>query len=481
MENWQYRKWYKPRVVIPVSSVLDSPLPPMTLVCLDAGELAILRSLLDYCHRRSSFSVTVVTGGYYVPDAETWDLISGVVSGLEGKLMTDCSDLITSIDSIATAVLSLGASVGDIVSEIEGAGAALDCICAKMPIMSDSAALGPIIDAKLEDGGLDVDDPYPVVIPEGEDADLCAISQLVPRFLYETLVEVIQPVQNKAISVLLPLALGVIAMWIGTPILAIPVGAILAMLWAGIDMWVEGELESVANAIYAIQDELKCAIYNVLVEGGDYASASSAAIDVIDEQEELSLLDKISLRSFVAPWVFAKCEQAWTSETSWAIANVSPGACEECIEYEGDTWFAVRVSIPYGDLEVDHPAGAYWKKGAVCGAIVSGETICGLVVECVTLTGACVFKPMLGDGTVCTGDDLLPNTSLEMAQGVTYYFYKPGTHDEDDAIAAMCAGATKWNQLTARTGPGTWRFATDLGWNCTGYAFARVKFVVYEK
>jgi len=376
-----YKEYYRPRVLIDVDHVLDAQNPGMIALCLTGGQANILRQLLAYCHRKTTFSVTYGTSGYIVPNAEQWDSVQEVVADLEGKLMADCDDLIDALDAIKASldaqtvqltaivgeldgvtenqtlsVAQLTAIVGEldgitenqtlsiaqltaIAGELDGMTEALECICSQLPWLRDDPATQAIIDEGIGDESLIVDDPYPTEAAPATEAEYCAVAQLTWYAAYEMLTEKIQPVQKYAVATLMPLAMGVIASWIGTPVLGIPVGTFVAWCWDLIEIWVDGSLEGVINSYFNNKEELICAIWTAFDDGGDVGAASAAAIDVIDAIPDLSPVDKLVAGGLFAPWVISRMAVAWTNQTAWAVSRVTPGYCSICQTPDTDFYY----------------------------------------------------------------------------------------------------------------------------------------------
>jgi hypothetical protein len=131
----------------------------------------------------------------------------------------------------------------------------------------------------------------------------------------------------------------VLAIWVGTPALGIPVGVLLALLWNVIEVWVEGQLMNVANALFSARDDLVCAVYEGLAF--DFRTAEENAADVINELAGFSPIDKLVMRSLYAPWAIKLSSIAWENQTAWAVSNVTPGYCLVCPDNPGILTFDV--------------------------------------------------------------------------------------------------------------------------------------------
>ncbi|GAH04110.1 unnamed protein product, partial [marine sediment metagenome] len=203
------------------------------------------------------------------------------------------------------------------------------------------------------------DNPYPqeTVIDERR----CAVAQLVHQGAYEWLTELVQPAQDMATDVLLPLVMVLVAGWCGPAIFVLPTGVVLAAIWRTIEVWEQGELENVANTLFSLKDEITCAVYEGLLS--DAQTAASNASDIIYEQD-LALGDKICLSLLCGSWMVGAAAAAWDEQTAWALSNVTPGYCEIC----------EQVAWPYYRSYYFPPCPGVWTGGFPC----SSRTLPGI-------------------------------------------------------------------------------------------------------
>lgn len=329
-DEWRVKRYYKPRVLIGVSDTLENTYPAI-LLCLDGGELNVLRNLLDYAHRRATWVSEYHDSYYLAPDNDEWDELEAVIAELEDKLM-GCNDFLTVLEDIL---------------------AATQCACERASAEPRvTPAIEPIVRDYMDDGELIAEDVYGDTQTGGEDR--CAVAQLAFALAYEMLTEVLQPIQTSMNDVLLPLVMVELATWIGPGVLAIPTGSLLALLWNLVEAQVQGQLQHVQNEYLAAKEELICAVYEGLAT--DYRSAENLAVEVIQAMS-LSPIEMILLHCCYCPWVFKLCQQAWDNQTDWAVLNVTPDYCTACWEQ------------PYGnDFEFEWPpcANGYFLDGGVC-------------------------------------------------------------------------------------------------------------------
>lgn len=448
-EDWRVKEYYRTRVLISTDRVINPQLPA-SIVCLTGAHLEMLRNLTQYLHRRSTFVSEYGEHNYLAPSNEEWDIIQASVADLEEVLM-GCEGIVEQLAIIADR---------------------LACVC-----RAGAPSTG-MVEHFVTEGALQYEDGYgSSTVPV--ETDRCATAQLAWSFAWEFLTEIIQPAQDKAVDVLLPAAMVAIAVWVGTPLLGIPTGIVLALLWNVIELWVEGQLANVANGLYSAKEELVCAVYDGL--GTNAAAAAAAAGDVISDLPGWSPIDILVGKLLFAPWVIDRCALAWDNQTSWATNNVEYGYCQMCLDpTEGSDWIAYPVIQPYGDVVQDHSTpGSYWVEDSVCGWMPDAR-VCGAVVEVVAETGDCSGGPCYTTEG-CAGESVTQDASTNLTLGQEVYLCKQFTHNEAEAMAALCPGAVKRYEVRDALGPGEWKASFAYGWNCTGTRTVRVKWIVYEK
>jgi hypothetical protein len=98
-ESWRRKKYYAPRVLLDVDRLLSPPFEDV-LVCLSASQVYMVRNLMQYLHRTSTFVKEYHQGYYLCADDDDYDDIQAIVSDLEDKLM-NCSDITDLLQEIA--------------------------------------------------------------------------------------------------------------------------------------------------------------------------------------------------------------------------------------------------------------------------------------------------------------------------------------------------------------------------------------------
>lgn len=454
-ETWRRKPYYRPRVLISTERVL-SPQFDDSLLCITGAQLEMLRNLMQYLHRRSTFVSENQDGYYLVADNDDWDAIQVVVADLEETLM-GCTEI--------TALL-------------EDMLAMLECVCAKTTaLLRYGPGASPLIETYLDDGTLQDVDDYGGNTPA--DPVRCAIAQLVYWQAWEMLTEVLQPVQENLMDILVPTVIALLVSMVGTPVLGIPVGIFIAALMALCDAATEGSLANVQNEYRAYEDELICALYLGL--DTSYRQAETEAVRVISEMSGLSPVDMILLHSMVAPWAISLAAAAQANATEWALANVVSGYCDDCDEVIGTDWWALYMDKDTNTVAMNHTVGAYWLSGCWEYTVPAGQTLAGIVFEVKNKTGNCDLKRMSQNEAGCTGIELWGNQGAGDCAAEGWYFcVNPQEIDEVDCLARLAPGATVKTNVYRRAGLLDVSAGWHMGFSCTGYADIHVAWAVFE-
>jgi len=455
-DEWRRKTYYHTRVLIDTSRILDPQFDDV-LICITGAQLEMLRNLMQYLHRRSTFVSEQFDTHYLAPTNNEWDSLQAEVAELESVLM-GCPDIVTALNAIASQVA---------------------CLCyraSRAPTFTPTTQ--DILNHYVTEGQARYDDPYPsVTIP---DADRCAVAQLITRGAYEWLTELIQPAQDAATDILVPIAMALVADWLGAAVFGMPTGAVLATLWRLIEVWEEGEIENVTNTLVSIKEEITCALYTGLAINN--RTAASMARAVINEQD-LAAGDKILLGLLHSPWMAYAANLAWDEQTAWGIANVTPGYCDTCDDWiVGSDWWARPLSPVGNTVILNHPVGASWYYGCWQGTVPAGQICCGIVYQVQNVTGTCEVTPMGKTEASCSGSELWPNTSHELAE--TLHLALNDTEvDKDDILETLCPGAIEKptaGEVIQVEGPVDINGGFKIGYDCTGYAEVAVSWQIFE-
>ena len=66
--------------------------------------------------------------------------------------------------------------------------------------------------------------------------------------------------------------------------------------------------------------------------------------------------------------------------------------------------------------------------------------------------------------------------------GTEYYVYRQFTHNDAQAVSMLCPGATLQNtNMNLKYADDPFAIQASMGWNCTGTATVRIKYIVYPK
>lgn len=314
-EPWRNKTYYNKRVLIGTNRVLN-PQYDDTLLCLTGAQLEMLRNLTQYLHRRSSFVSEYQDMYYLAPSNAEWDELQAIVADLEEKLMS-CEEFTTLLQSMLVQ---------------------LQCICDKAARIPEvTPGITPVVEDYLGTGELQPEDDY------GGDTVLeakrCAIAQLTFAESWEWVTEFLQPLAENTVDVLMPAVMVSLATIIGTSVLGIPVGILLALLWMLIEIDIDGSIANVQNELWSNKHALVCAVWSGLAT--DYNAAKVAAWNVIDGMSSLSVLDKGMLKITYEPWAIGLAAKAEANATAWAVANVVSGYCDDCL-----WWFELIYTFP---------------------------------------------------------------------------------------------------------------------------------------
>lgn len=462
-ESWRYKKYYKPRVLIETSRILF-PQFGDSVLCLTGAELELLRNLTQYLHRRSTFATEYQSGGYLAPTNAEWDSLQSIVASLEEKLM-GCEEFLTLLQDILTQ---------------------MECVCAKTTVLERIAdnlpiygpTLQPVIDGYIGDGGLQIDDDYGSDTPTS--GDRCGVAQLAFWLAFEFTTELYQPAAEEIVDVLLPLVMVSLATLIGTSVLGIPVGVLLALLWSLIKIDVAGSIMTVWNAILANQDELICAVWRGLMHG--YGQAQANATVVINEMAGISALDKVALRLLFTPFVISLAAKAYANSTAWATSHLDTGACADCEEVVGNDWWALALEPSTNTITLSHPPGAYQDKECWEGYVPAGQICCGIVYRVEDKSGNCDLKCMSDFEADCIGNGIWENTSRNLTNGL-YFAVEENFIDEVDCKATLAPDADTWpehSHMHRMTGEDDISAGFNLGWDCSGGVTIVVVYQIFE-
>lgn len=447
-EDWRRKKYYRSRVLIDTDRILN-PQFDDALVCITGPQLEMLRNLTQYLHRRSSYVSEYGATTYLGPSNDEWDIVEDIVADLELALM-GCEEMLAELRAISRAIRG---------------------------ITGPSSITPGLIENFVDSGELQWEDDYGTDTIAG-DAKRCATAQLVWSFAYEMITEIFQPVQDKASDIMMPLAMVAIASWIGTPVVGIPVGLILATIWAAIESWEEGQLVNVVNGLVSAKDELICALFTGLQVNQQAAYLAAAAI--IEELPAWSPIDISLGKTLFSPYVMTQMEKAYDNETVWAINNVTPGECDDCLPYvEGSDWWAKVVVQPRGTVEFEKVPPVSWTPGCFDFSTLTGEDFVGLVFEVVDEVGNCELIQQNVGGGDCVGDvNCWENRSEVLGEDV-YFAVNGDSIDQVECKAALAPGATDLDDTIEQDGPGDLGAGFHFGWDCTGSITVLVRYIVF--
>lgn len=452
MNEWRRKSFYKPRVLIDTERVLD-PQFSDGLLCITGAQIEMLRNVTQYLKRRSSFASEYHEGYYLAPTEEQWDQLQAIVAELEETLM-GCEEITTQLESIATQ---------------------LACLCsAANRAQEEGAATQKLIEDYLTDGTLIPVDIYGGTTPA--ENERCALAQLVYWQAWWVVVNLIGPLDELIIDLLMPALIALLGTLAGAPIVGIPAALLIMAVRGLLEAKNLGVLPDILSTWEGAQEDIICAIYIGLESG--YRAAENAAMKVIVDLPVISLADKVALHCLVCPWAIMVAKEALDNATEFATDHVEVGYCADCDEVEGSDWFALYVFPPLGDVTLDHSVdGQYWINHGVCGTMPAAE-VCGVVYEVLEVSGLPIRTTQ--DGSDCVGEFLLPDGGSPINSPSLWYNYANGTHDHEEARDTLAPGGSLDEGITQKTGPGTWEAAFNMGWDGEGEGLVRVRWIVYE-
>ena len=425
-------------------------------MCITGAQLEMLRNLTQYLHRRSTFVAETHEGYYLAADNDDWDSIQAVVAELEETLMgcTEFTDLLQ-----------------DILAQMQ-------CVCNKMTnIIENGPALQPLVDHYLGDGTLvDVDDNGGTV---PLDAERCALAQLVYWQAWWVVVNLIGPLDELAVDLLLPILVGLLGTLAGGPVTGIPAALAIMLVRGLIEAQKGGFLPDILSVWEDAQEDIICALYLGLDTG--YRAAEVSAMQVIADLPIISPADKVALHCLVSPWAIMVAKQAYDGATEFALEHVQAGYCVDCDEVVGDDWWAEYQDKDTNTIAIDDPIGDGWTSGCWEYVVPAGQTVCGVVFEVKNKVGAIDIKRMDQDSGTCGDVSLWGNNSAGDIADEGWYFAVNGQEiDEVDCKARLAPGSTDKTNVTRRAGPVQVSATFVIGFSIIGSVDIHLAWVVFE-
>jgi len=316
-EEWRRKKFYGPRVLIPVDEVLDSAFGDC-LVCLTGGQLNLVRNLLEYATRRTTFVSEYHPQFYMTPTTEEWDALQAVVAELERNLM-NCDQFTADIAEILAWLRSQGSlSAG--------------------PFTADEAEAFPYDDVVGDDE----------LTPA--EAAACAVAQLWFEWGYQVITEHVLPATRFGFDYLVPAVTAFIVGAIGGPPAVLGVYVVAELIQELLEVLYDGAETNLVNWMTTNKQDIVCSLYPQLWAGGD-ASAIWAVTKaaIITPAEDISAGDKLILSLFMGSWAGSNALRAFNAATEWATSNVIADYCDACdVIYDLD-WDYVFPPCPGDD------------------------------------------------------------------------------------------------------------------------------------
>ena len=312
-EVWRKKTYYQPRIIVETQRVLESSLKD-SLICLTGAEIEMLRNMVHYLERRSTFASEYQQSFYLCPSNEEWDNLMPIVASLQEKLMGCDIDLL--IDAIN--------------SQTDVIDALMSCVCASTTLQEKQMAELPDLSEYVELDRVTYKTPeenYGAFTPPATDEAKCELAQAFWYYIFQTYTEDLLPFADSAADVLVGATIatalfGALALFLGMPVLILG-----AIVFALVQWGVSGSIDNFINWMLGTKSEIICIIYDNLP---DAAATATALSEYIDADGELSFLDKKVLQSIMASewhitWVLLDQEQNGTWDS-----YLTPGQCDIC-------------------------------------------------------------------------------------------------------------------------------------------------------
>lgn len=491
-EAWRVKRYYEPRITVPIAILNDTDLPD-TLVCLSGPEVALLRTLLGYAHRRITWVSEYHTDHYLTPTTEEWDVIQAMTAELEDRLMTACcDDIVTALQAInstleshGTTLAQMQVSLSDVATSIPDIVTGLECLCAAQEALQIQITVSPDwpdYPQATDYFGWGSTAPDTTVGAQ-VDAEACALAQAWYQAGYEFMTEVLLPTMRFGFDKVLPAAAAALAAITGGVSIPAVIGvyALAELIQNLLDLAYDAAETNLENWILAHKEDIVCPLYFGLKNGGSGSGLwAPIQTDLVDPAPDLSAGDKLMVNFVFAYIALAGANVAKTQNSAWYQSVPVPGYCDVCQEppIVGSNWIAIPYTGANKVRTLNHPAGSSWVGKCVDYDLPDGRVCCGMMLQVTDFVGNCDLKAVHGPNAGCAGTaSFLPDNSYLMQNG-WYYYCDQYNHDEDEVIATLAPGATKRPAWSNPNGTHT-SFAWMMGWNCTGSATGTLHYLVY--
>jgi len=435
-EAWRRKSYYPTRVLIGTDDTLNSSFPD-GLLCLTGGELNILRNLMQYATRRANWVSTYESNSYLTPTEEEWDELQALVAGLEGKLMSDCTDLMDKLDAIYDAVA---------------------CICPSLAYSHGETLASPtIMDRDDVSDVYDYSDTIPTetAASQGE-TDACELAQLWYAAGYELITEKVLPSVRFGFDVLLPATAAAIAIMTGGAGLPVVLGvwSVAELIQELLESTYDAAESNITNWLWSAKDDIVCAMFAQLKTGGDVTTMWGNVYDeVIAPSEDISGGDKAMVNLFMSGLSYFVAKTAWTEDSTWAQQNIVANYCDSCpLEpIIGTDWVAVPVPSEKGYKELSCSNCGGW---FICNGIAfpAGFVDIGIVYKVEDITNL-YHKRMGAYGNCPTPDAQMWGNTSENDYNGTFFAVNTSNIDGVECKAALAPGGTTRTTTNRISGP----------------------------
>lgn len=329
-EYWRKKEYYRPRVLVEVSSLTETS-GDECILCLEPAELNLLRNLLRYAHYRSTWVDEYHDTYYLAPDNTQWDDIESFVATLEGKLMA-CDDWMQKIDQLLEQTAARGGLDYDPTDPEQQAAFTLD--------------------STLPDESMSPTDEL-----------ACAIAQLWYAWGYEVVTEHILPATRFTFDWLMSAIAGFVGLATGGPPAALGAYLLAELVQELVQGAYDASETNLVNWLDSVRDDIICALYDALRAGGTATDIWSTVYAAeVQPSEDISSGDKAIVWLAMGAWAGVNARIAHTANTQWAQDNVTAGYCTICADPLNPVFYGTPCPGTWGS-ESGHCTNGYIDTG----------------------------------------------------------------------------------------------------------------------
>lgn len=334
-QTWQIKRYYKPRITLPIECATASELPD-GLYYLTGPQLGIIRTFLQYAHRRISWVQEYHETHYVVPAQEEWDIIEAAIAELENTLMTSCcEDLVAQLEAIAGAQADIAGTLVTMEETIQDLIPPLECLCASEETQQVNVVVAPNwVDYPSAEDVFDWSTTNPVTtIAAQGDTNACELAQAWYQCGFEWMTEVVLPAFRFGFDKLIPAAAAALAYWTGGVALPVAIGvyALAELIQELFSLGYNGAEANLENWLYTHKQDIVCPLYDALKAGGTGPAIwGPIQADLVDPSNDISAGDKLLINVVFRYWALSGANTAKAQASEWYQSIQTPGYCASC-------------------------------------------------------------------------------------------------------------------------------------------------------